>query len=126
MAQTTYVVHDNQALWGGRSLRAWTDVLVDRLVAEFDPVKIVLFGSVADGTDGPDSDIDLLIVLDEAPLADRRRTMVELRRATRGVGAPHDLLVTSSADLDRNRDRPGATEYAPSQHGVTVYERTAV
>jgi uncharacterized protein len=125
MAPTSYDVQGNRALWAGRSLRAWADVLVDRLVADFDPAEIILFGSVADGTDGPDSDIDLLIVFDEAPLADRRRMMVELRRATRGVAAPHDLLVTSAADLHRNRDRPGATEYAPSHYGVTVYERTA-
>lgn len=125
MAPMSYEVQRNHTLWAGRTLRAWIEVLVDRLVAEFDPVKIILFGSVADGTDGPDSDIDLLVVFDEAPLADRRRMMVALRRAARGVAAPHDLLVTSVADLDRNRDRPGTTEYAPFHHGETVYERVA-
>jgi hypothetical protein len=121
----TYAVRDNHAFWEGRSLRAWTDVLVDTLVAEFDPVSIILFGSLATESDGPDSDIDLLVVLDDAPMADRRRTMVEMRRATRGVAAPHDLLVTSIADFERNSARPGTTEYEPAQHGVAVYERVA-
>ena len=121
----TYSVRDNHAFWEGRSLRAWTDVLVDTLVAEFDPVSIILFGSLATESDGPDSDIDLLLVLDDEPMADRRRTMVEMRRVTRGVAAPHDLLVTSITDFERNSARPGTTEYEPAQHGVAVYERVA-
>ena len=75
------------------------------------------------GTDGPDSDIDLLVIFDNAPLADRRRKMVELRRATRSIAAPHDLLVTSLADFERNANRHGSTEYEPAHSGVSVYER---
>ena len=85
-----------------------------------------MFGSVAAGCDGPDSDIDLLVVLDDAPVALRRALMVELRRVTRHIAAPHDLLVTSTADLERNAQRPGSTEYEPAQFGVTVYARRAV
>ena len=125
MKQATSAVQDNHAFWEGCSLREWTEVLVATLVAEFDPVSIILFGSLATESDGPDSDIDLLVVLDDAPLADRRRTMVEMRRVTRGVAAPHDLLVTSIADFERNSARPGTTEYEPAQHGVAVYERVA-
>jgi predicted nucleotidyltransferase len=120
---TTYSVHDERAVWNGLTLRAWVDVLVERLVVAFAPAKIILFGSVADGTDGPDSDIDLLVVLDVAPRDERRRIMTELRRATRGVAAPHDLVVTSSADLARLGDCPGSTEYEPACNGLTVYER---
>jgi len=98
---------------------------LEALVAEFDPVRIIRFGSVATGLDGPDSDIDLLVALDEAPVADRRRLMVEMRRVTRSIAAPHDLLVTSAADFGRNSARPGTTEYEPAQQGVTVYERVA-
>ncbi len=118
-----FAVRDNHAVWAGRTLREWTDVLVETLVAEFDPVRIILFGSLAAGVDGPDSDIDLLVVLDDAPVAERRRLMVDMRRATRAVAAPHDLLVTSAADLERNSAIPGTTEYEPAQHGVAVYER---
>jgi hypothetical protein len=58
-------------------------------------------------------------------MATRRALMVELRRATRHIAAPHDLLVTDTADLERNAGRPGSTEYAPAQFGVTVYSRRA-
>jgi hypothetical protein len=49
MQQVRYAVRDNRAVWSGLTLRAWTDVLVETLVAEFDPVSIILFGSVAVG-----------------------------------------------------------------------------
>lgn len=125
MQHISYGVVDDHAIWAGRTLRSWADDLVETLVAEFDPARIILFGSVAAGTDGPDSDIDLLVVFDHAPLADRRRKMVELRRATRSIAAPHDMLVTSVADFERNATLPGSTEYEPAQHGSAVYERAA-
>ena len=126
MAEATYTVRDARAVWSGRTLRGWVDDLVDAVVAGFDPAQVILFGSVAAGCDGPDSDIDLLVVLDDAPVALRRALMVELRRVTRHIAAPHDLLVTSTADLERNAQRPGSTEYEPAQFGVTVYARRAV
>ena len=105
------------------TLSAWVPELVTAIVERFDPARIVLFGSVADHTDGPDSDIDLLVVLDDAPLSDRRRLMVELRRAARAIAAPHDLLVTSVEDFERNRRTPGTTEYEPATNGVVVHRR---
>jgi HEPN domain-containing protein len=101
-----YAVRDNRAEWAGRLLRDWVPDLVAVIVDRFDPAKIVLFGSVSDGTDGPDSDIDLLVVLDHAALPDRRRLMVDLRRATRDIAAPHDLLVSSVEGFARNQNSP--------------------
>ncbi|MGH9113403.1 MAG: nucleotidyltransferase domain-containing protein, partial [Acidimicrobiales bacterium] len=72
MATVTYEVRDGRALYNGRPLRDWVPDIVEAIVARFDPVKVILFGSVADGTDGPDSDLDFLVVLDDAPLARRR------------------------------------------------------
>jgi uncharacterized protein len=123
--EVSFTVRDDRAEWAGRSLRDWVPELVTVIVDTFDPVKIVSFGSVADGTDGPDSDIDLLVILDHAPRADRRRLMVALRRAARDIAAPHDLLVTSVHDFERNQDTPGTTEFEPAQHGIVVYERSA-
>jgi uncharacterized protein len=125
MEQVAYAVRGNRAEWAGRSLRDWVPDLVAAIVDGFDPAKIVLFGSVADGTDGPDSDIDLLVVLDHADRMDRRRLMVELRRAARSVAAPHDLLVTSVSDFARNQNQPGSTEFEPAHHGIVVHERSA-
>ena len=122
MSEVVYAVRDGKALWAGRTLQDWVPDLVGAVVAQFDPAKVILFGSVAEGTDGPDSDIDVLVVLDEAPVAERRKLMVELRRTTHEIAAPHDLLVTSVDDFERQKDVPGTTEYEPAR-GVVVHER---
>jgi len=124
MDQVTYAVRDNRAEWAGRLLRDWVPDLVPAIVDKFDPTKILLFGSVFDGTDGPDSDIDLLVILDHAALNERRHLMVDLRHASRHIAAPHDLLVTSVDDFERNQNSPGTTEFEPAHHGVVVYERS--
>jgi uncharacterized protein len=120
----TYSVRAGKAQWGGRSLREWVPDVVAPIVRYFAPVKVILFGSVATGTDGPDSDLDLLVVLDEAPVADRRELMAQLRKATRSADVPRDLLVTSAEDFEANRTVVGTTEYEPANYGIVIYERT--
>ena len=39
------------------------DQMVGRIVERFDPERIILFGSAARGEAGPDSDVDLLVVM---------------------------------------------------------------
>ena len=46
---------------------------VDEIVAATTPEQIVLFGSVAKGNAGPDSDIDLLVIGDPVRHADGKR-----------------------------------------------------
>jgi predicted nucleotidyltransferase len=49
---------------GQRKIQKIINDIVEKLVAEYDPQKVVLFGSYAYGTPQPDSDIDLLIIKD--------------------------------------------------------------
>jgi len=77
--------------------RADVELVVERaveiLAREINPRKIVLFGSAARGDWGPDSDIDLLVVLDRF---DSR--VDEMNRASRLLAplrVPTDVLVCS-------------------------------
>src|SRR5262249_59415921 len=45
--------------------------LFDAVVAYFRPLRIILFGSRARGDAGPDSDVDLLVILDDDASPDR-------------------------------------------------------
>jgi polymorphic toxin system nucleotidyltransferase-like protein len=121
----TFEVRGDKAFWGGRLLRDWVPVLVDRLVSEFNPAMIVLLGSVAHGSDGPDSDVDLLVVLDHAPRSQLYDVLVEMHRTTRDCAAPTDFVVTSVDKLKRRRDRPGTIEYESVHNGKVVYDRRA-
>jgi predicted nucleotidyltransferase len=51
----------------------------DDIVREFAPLKVILFGSHADGTSRPDSDVDLLVVM-AVPESQTRDQAVEIRR----------------------------------------------
>lgn len=121
----TYEVSGGKALWGGRPLREWVPLLVDRLVSQFDPAMIVLLGSVAQGSDGPDSDVDLLVVLDRVSKSELYDVLVEMHRTTRDCAAPTDFTVTSVAKLQRRRDQPGTIEYESAHNGMVVYDRHA-
>ena len=39
--------------------------LLDPVVAYFNPLRVIVFGSSARGEAGPDSDIDLLVIVDD-------------------------------------------------------------
>ena len=51
----------------------------DDIVREFAPLKIILFGSYANGTPTEDSDVDLLVVM-PIPESQTRRLTVEIRQ----------------------------------------------
>ena len=70
--------------------------LAQRIVREFDPDKIILFGSYAHGTAGPDSDVDLLIVLPHP--GKNWRKAAEIRSRVRS-GFPMDLMVRAPEEL---------------------------
>jgi len=62
-----------------RATSAQTQIqeMVERIVRQFTPDKIILFGSHARGCAGPDSDVDLLIVM---PVTVHRLALSFLRR----------------------------------------------
>ena len=74
--------------------------VVNRLVAEYAPQQVILFGSHAYGTPDEDSDIDLLIVKEtEEPFIKR---VSEARRAAEGThtGIPVDFFVLTPDEIN--------------------------
>ena len=74
--------------------------MVRRLADVYHPERIYLFGSVARGEAGPDSDYDLMVVVpdDAPPEALRSRPGY---RAVRDLGAPRDIFVSRARDFQR-------------------------
>ena len=91
----------------------------ERIVAEFKPERIILFGSYARGEPTPDSDVDLLIVL--AHEGKSWRMASEIRKRAQ-PSFPTDLLVRQPDEL-RERLQRGDTFLRRITHeGVTLYE----
>ena len=75
---------------------------VRRLVEAYQPERVYLFGSVARGDAGPNSDYDLLIVVaDDAP-PERRRSRLAYE-ALHGTGTAADVLVCTSSYFEQRR-----------------------
>ncbi len=79
--------------------------VVEAIVREVDPLRIILFGSHARGDAGPESDYDFLVVIpdDQKPLA----TMMRLAQRVRVPHVPIDFLAVREADLARHAENPG-------------------
>lgn len=75
--------------------------MLQKLVAEYAPQKVVLFGSYAYGTPGPDSDIDLLIIK-ETPerFLDRWATVHRILAGTHR-GIPVETLVATTQEIEK-------------------------
>ena len=93
--------------------------LVRRIIELVQPLRIILFGSAARGEMGPNSDIDVLVVMPEG--VHRRRTAQLLYRQIRGLGVPFDILVTTPDDLERHKDNIGLIYQSILREGREVY-----
>ena len=91
-----------------------------RLVAEFSPSKVYLFGSRGRGDATPDSDYDFLVIVassDERPL----RRAQKAYRALRGLGIAKDVIVTTSARFDRMKTLKASLEHEVATEGLLLY-----
>jgi predicted nucleotidyltransferase len=92
----------------------------EKIVREFQPERIILFGSYAYGNPGPDSDVDLLVVL---PFEDKG--------FWKSLEIPNRVAPEFSVDLLARRPKDTQRRYAEGDplirealdHGKVLYER---
>ena len=74
--------------------------MLERLVAEYAPKKVILFGSGAQGREDPDSDIDLLIIKETTDrFIDRWATVQRILTGTHR-SLPVDTLVLTPKEIE--------------------------
>lgn len=95
--------------------------MVRRIVDHFHPEKIILFGSHARGTAGPDSDVDLMVVMDTRE--PKREVGLRIRVALHGMGVAKDIVVVTPAEIERYRDLVGTLIRPALREGKVLYER---
>jgi predicted nucleotidyltransferase len=96
--------------------------MADRIVHDFHPVKIVLFGSQARGDAGPESDVDLLVVLPE--VADKRQAAIAIRRVLVDYPVSKDIIVSTPEEIARRGDLVGTVLRPALREGKVLYERS--
>jgi predicted nucleotidyltransferase len=92
-----------------------------RILAASDPTQIIVFGSHAREEGTPDSDLDILVVLDE--VESTRAESIRLRRALRGLMYPFDIIISTPEQLARYRHIPGLIYKTILDEGKVIYER---
>lgn len=94
--------------------------LTQRIVEEFDPDKIILFGSHAYGTAHKDSDVDLLVILpfEGKPL---HKSVEILER--KNPRFPIDLLARRPDDTARRYDEFEPLIRDAFDRGMVLFER---
>ena len=110
-------VINGKVLYDGESLAVWASRVADRIVERCGASRVVLYGSVARGDDGPDSDIDLLVVI---AIAGRRHdTSVRVLDELRDFPVPVDITVVDAAHIDEEASVPGVVR-AAMREGVDL------
>ncbi len=95
-------------------------IMTERIVQDFDPLQIILFGSQARGDADRDSDIDLLVVFSD--LTDKRKTAVDIYQALADLPVAKDIIVSTPEELERSRTRIGSVLRYAQQEGKVLWK----
>lgn len=93
--------------------------VVNIIVRDFAPKKIILFGSYANGQPNKDSDLDLLVVKNTSlPKIERNR---HVRRLLQDVMFPVDVFVKTETEYELHKDVIGTVVYSADKYGKVIY-----
>jgi predicted nucleotidyltransferase len=96
--------------------------MVRRIVRRFDPEQVILFGSHAHSQAGPNSDVDLLVVM---PVSGAKRDKaVEIGVALHDIPAPKDIVVVTPEEFDWRKEVVGTIERPAARGGKVLYARS--
>jgi predicted nucleotidyltransferase len=94
-----------------------------RLAEQFHPDRIILFGSYARGTADEHSDVDFLVITEQAMRENRLRMMTDMDRALGGLGIAKDIVVLTPEEFEEDKDIPGTIARYAAKEGKLLYER---
>ncbi len=94
--------------------------ITKRLVREFDPECIFLFGSHVWGNPDKDSDLDLFVIVKYSDFSPVKRSSLAYR-CLRDIPHPLDILIKTRKEVERFSEVPASLEYKILQQGRLLY-----
>jgi len=98
-------------------------LITNCIVREYQPDKIILFGSWARGDATPQSDIDLLVISDREEQMPRYKRGLDVRLSLSQFQSPKDVLFYTHEDIERWRGVPQTFVNTVLDEGRVLYER---
>lgn len=95
--------------------------IVEKIASGYNPDKIILFGSYAEGSQDKDSDLDLLII-QETDLPPHKRGL-DIRLSLIGSKIPIDILVYTKAEFEKEKNEKFSFIYSAIKTSEVLYER---
>ncbi len=102
-------------------IQATIDTAAERLVAEFQPEQIWLFGSYAWGDPDEHSDLDFVVVVPEIDLSPLRRAR-QAHECLGDLAMAKDVIVKTRAEFDRFLEVPASLAFKITREGTLLYE----
>jgi hypothetical protein len=96
--------------------------LPDAVVEYFQPSRVILFGSAARGDAGPDSDIDLLVIVDDSAPSEQL-TLAAGYQSRRSYHRAADVIPCRDSVFRRKSRIAGTLAYMAAKESKIVYER---
>ena len=96
------------------------DEVTQRLKNEFDPEKILLFGSQAWGNPDESSDLDILIVTSKSSEKVAKKT-ARAHKVLRGLGISKDIIFRTIVEYETNVNLQSSLEYKIEKEGNLLY-----
>lgn len=95
-----------------------------RIAETVQPERIILFGSLARGEATEESDIDLLVVVEEGfSQCSRWRELERIREHLAAFPMAKDILLYSRAEVDHWQHSPNHIIVHALEEGISLYER---
>ena len=98
-------------------------LITDCIVREYQPDKIILFGSWARGDANRHSDIDLLVISDREKQMPRYKRGLDVRLLLSQFQSPKDILFYTHEDVEQWRGVPQTFINTVLTEGRVLYER---
>jgi predicted nucleotidyltransferase len=96
--------------------------IVEKIIKEYSPKKVILFGSYAYGEPTEDSDIDVLVVTERS--LSPEATYKIRRQFLRDFAMPVQIVCVSNEEFVETKDVIGGITYPAAKHGEAVYEKS--
>jgi predicted nucleotidyltransferase len=95
--------------------------VIDRLLEAFNPERIILFGSYAEGLATRNSDLDFLVIISH-PIT-KREEQARLLGLFNDIPIPVQVITIFRGEFEETKDVIGGIAYPADRYGRVIYEK---